>query len=200
MADEELDFEDRFAEAPVETPDDAEMAKKKLELLKLATPPAPPVDMPGAEVPKNVRSPQVMEPSARLPATPPQREVLQDLLRPPAEATNLPAFRPGAEPVPLEDAPSTAQVRTAEVRTVEPPKQAAGPHVVLAEQRAPFKEEISANPMLKMKFAALMSAEEGSDSKSRVALAETALNRGVAKGYKSLNDVLDPRYYEPFQN
>jgi hypothetical protein len=70
----------------------------------------------------------------------------------------------------------------------------------LQDQRKPYAQQLNADPAAKLKMAALMGAEEGTgkaNSTARQALAETIFNRGVSRGYGNVNQVMDPRYYQP---
>jgi hypothetical protein len=69
----------------------------------------------------------------------------------------------------------------------------------LAEQRKGFGEQLK-DPELKKTLAALMLAEEGGDSKSRMRLAETVMNRAASRGVKDLRKIIDPNYYAPFKD
>lgn len=70
----------------------------------------------------------------------------------------------------------------------------------LAQQRTGFMDQISKSPALEEKAMALMLAEEGGDSKSRMALLETSMNRAAAHGVTSMDKAFDPRYYAPFKD
>lgn len=76
-----------------------------------------------------------------------------------------------------------------------------GGAATLEDQRKTYMDQINSDPALKEKAMALMLSEEGGDSKGRMSVLETALNRSAAHGYKSLNDKgFDQRYYAPFQD
>lgn len=73
----------------------------------------------------------------------------------------------------------------------------------LRDQRTAYGQQLNADPAAKLKMAALMSAEEGRgapNSLARTALAETIFNRGVSRGYGNVNQVMDPRYYQPMHD
>jgi transposase len=70
----------------------------------------------------------------------------------------------------------------------------------LAGQRAGYMQQFQNDPALKEKMAAIALAEEGGDEKARMALVETALNRGASRGIKDISKVLSPAYYQPFRN
>ena len=191
MADETVqDFEDRWSDVPAE-PDatDPQIEQKKAELLKLATPPAPvaPVTTPTGRDLTSLLTPTPMAPPQ------PELPVAQTRFAPPTEE----------DATLRQHLPDIERVRNLPVRQVpEMPVPPPSPSAVLAAQRAPYKIQVEANPMLKMKFAALMSAEEGSkDRASRVALAESALNRAKANGVENLDQIIGNKaYYQPYQN
>ncbi|WLB24969.1 hypothetical protein QIH85_24110 [Bradyrhizobium japonicum] len=150
--------------------------------------------------PNVTRGPDLPVPRDALPhapATPPTRATeaipgLQPPLNPNARA-------PGdaAQSYYRERAPGPA------VRGVpKPPEPQASPGQsgILARQRAPYAAQMEANPAVKEKMMALMVAEEGGDRDARTALAESAYNRGASRNMQSIDQVLDPRYYQPMHD
>lgn len=107
---------------------------------------------------------------------------------------------PAAAAPPVPTAAATDDInRTYAPEEYNPIDQAA----TLREQRAPYMAQLEKDPGKMLTAAALMTSEEGAGAKNagaRMAVAESMLNRGVARGIPSVGKVMDPRYYEPMQN
>ncbi|MEY9428122.1 hypothetical protein ABH975_003437 [Bradyrhizobium ottawaense] len=120
---------------------------------------------------------------------------------PPTQGAQLPQMvargrrpaSPASQP-PREGAPAQ---RPAPAASGEPSPGQSG---ILARQRAPYAAQMAANPAVKEKMMALMVAEEGGDRDARAALAESAYNRGASRNMSSIDQVLDPRYYQPMHD
>ncbi|MEY9184687.1 hypothetical protein ABIG06_006235 [Bradyrhizobium sp. USDA 326] len=103
----------------------------------------------------------------------------------------------GRRPPQPGDASSTRQTPSPAAVSAEPSPGQSG---ILARQRAPYAAQMDANPAVKEKMMALMLAEEGGDRDARTALAESAYNRGASRNINSIDQVLDPRYYQPMHD
>jgi hypothetical protein len=106
---------------------------------------------------------------------PPQRPIAPERAMPPASSKTPPGVAPQAA-------------------------SQAGQSGILARQRAPYASQMETNPAVKEKMMALMVAEEGGDRDARTALAESAYNRGSSRNISSIDQVLDPRYYQPMHD
>lgn len=225
MADEEADtnFEDRWADVPADETTD-EDTKKKLELLKLISPPEPPVPTPGVELNVPPPPPPLVDVPARTPAPPvdimPQgmfgRLFPAPKFLPGAPLAQLPPAPPtGAVPPPpvspQGEAPTTEQVQElerllskdeplpAELQRgdVGPSKDVAtSKKTSLEALREPLKKEIEGNPKLKLRLAALLSLEnEGAGP----AVIESLLNRALYAGrsVESMSSLGPNSFYGP---
>jgi Transglycosylase SLT domain len=128
---DDTEFEDRWADVPAETPEDDETAQKKLELLKLASVPAPPIAKPGVELPP----PPLNEPARAL-DLPPQT-FMQKLM-----SSVAPRNLPGAPTIPLP--PVSSPMNPPEVEpsaSVDPPASEAEELSRLLSKDAPLPSE-----------------------------------------------------------
>jgi hypothetical protein len=76
----------------------------------------------------------------------------------------------------------------------------------LESQRAGYNDQMTKNPEMKDRLLAMALAEEGGDSKSRMRLMESALNRGNSQGMKDFGSIINPKgggskeYYAPYND